>query len=113
MITKNKTALFLAALLAVTFTAAGTANAGKPTVGGPCNKCHTAQPDALRGRLGTVSPEFNTMQVKVGKKDAIIFNSNMLHNVSPLITPGDVRLTISGFAVYFEDGRKTPLALFS
>ena len=51
--------------------------------------------------------------VKVGKSDAIIFNSNMLHNVSPLLTPGDVRLTISGFAVYFEDGRKTPLALFS
>jgi hypothetical protein len=74
MITQNKTSLFLAALLAVTFTAAGTANAGKPTIGGPCNKCHTAQPEALRGRLGTVSPEFNTMQVKVGKKLVWIVN---------------------------------------
>jgi hypothetical protein len=68
MITKNKTSLFLAALLAVTFTAAGTASAGKPTLGGPCNKCHTAEQDAVRGRLGKVSPDFNTLQVKVGKK---------------------------------------------
>jgi hypothetical protein len=67
MITKNKTSLFLAALLAVTFTAAGTANAGKPTIAGGCKKCHTGQPDAVRGKLGSVSQEFNTLQVKVGK----------------------------------------------
>ncbi|MFC1826594.1 rhodanese-like domain-containing protein, partial [Thermodesulfobacteriota bacterium] len=67
MISTNKTSLLLAALLAVTFFTVGTAQAGKPTVGGPCQKCHTAQPDAVRGNLGTVSPEFNTLQVKVGK----------------------------------------------
>ena len=67
MMIRNKTSLLLAFLLAVTFTAAGTANAGKPTVGGPCQKCHTAQPDTVRGNLGTVSPDFNTLQVKVGK----------------------------------------------
>ena len=74
MITKNKTSLFLAALFAVTFTTAGTANAGKPTVGGPCSKCHTAEQDTVRGNLGTVSPDFNTLQVKVGKKLIWIVN---------------------------------------
>jgi hypothetical protein len=67
MITRSKTSLFLAALFAVTFVAAGTAQAGKPSVGGPCQKCHTAQPDAVRGNLGTVSTQFNTLQVKAGK----------------------------------------------
>jgi len=57
----------MAAMLAVTFCTAGAAQAGKPTVGGPCQKCHTAQPDAVRGNLGTVSPDFNTLQVKVDK----------------------------------------------
>jgi len=71
---RNKTSLLLAFLLAVTFTAAGTANAGKPTVGGPCQKCHTAQPDTVRGNLGTVSPDFNTLQVKVGKNVIWIVN---------------------------------------
>jgi hypothetical protein len=66
MLTKNKTSLILAALLAVTFCFAGTAEAGKPTIAGVCKKCHTAQPDAIRGKLGKVSTEFNTMQVKVG-----------------------------------------------
>ena len=74
MITKNKSSLFLAALLAVTFTAAGTANAGKPSVAGPCVKCHTAEADTVRGNLGTVSPDFNTLQVKVGKKLIWIVN---------------------------------------
>ena len=74
MMIRNKTSLLLAALLAVTFTAGGTANAGKPTVGGPCQKCHTAQPDTVRGNLGTVSPDFNTLQVKVGKKLIWIVN---------------------------------------
>lgn len=74
MITKNKSSLFLAALLAVSFTAAGTANAGKPSVAGPCIKCHTAEADTVRGNLGTVSPDFNTLQVKVGKKLIWIVN---------------------------------------
>jgi hypothetical protein len=67
MITRNKSSLLLAALLAVTFTAAGTANAGKPTIAGGCKKCHKAQPETVRGNLGTVSQDFNTLQVKVGK----------------------------------------------
>ena len=67
MTTRNKTSVLMAAMLAVTFCTAGAAQAGKPTVGGPCQKCHTAQPDAVRGNLGTVSPDFNTLQVKVDK----------------------------------------------
>jgi len=66
MITRNKTSLLLAALAAATFCTAGVSEAGKPSVGGPCQKCHTAQPDAVRGNLSTVSPEFNTLQVSVG-----------------------------------------------
>jgi len=66
MNTRNKVSLFLAALLAVTFSAVGTSQAGKPTIGGPCQKCHKAQTDAVRGNLGKVSPQFSTMQVKVG-----------------------------------------------
>ena len=67
MISKNKTFLLLAAFAAVTFCTAGVAKAGKPTVGGPCQKCHTAEPGAVRGNLGKVSPKFNTLQVSVGK----------------------------------------------
>ena len=66
MVTKNKTSLFLAALLAVTFTAAGTANAGKPNIAGGCKKCHKGQPETVRGNLGGVSQDFNTLRVKVG-----------------------------------------------
>jgi hypothetical protein len=66
MITRNKTSLFLAAVFAATLCTAGISEAGKPTLGGPCQKCHTAQPDAIRGNLGKVSPEFNTLQVSVG-----------------------------------------------
>ena len=66
MITKNKSSLFLAALLAVTLSVAGTANAGKPTIAGGCKKCHTGQPDAVRGNLGSVSQDFKTIQVNVG-----------------------------------------------
>lgn len=67
MILKNRTSLLLAALVAATFGTVGIAHAGKPSVGGPCQNCHTAQPDAVRGNLGKVSPEFNTLQVSAGK----------------------------------------------
>jgi len=67
MIHKNKTSLLLAALVAAAFSTAGVSEAGKPTVGGPCQKCHTAEAGAVRGNLGTVSPEFSTLQVKAGK----------------------------------------------
>jgi hypothetical protein len=66
MITWNKFSLFLAALLAVTFCTAITSEAGKPKVAGPCQKCHTEEAGAIRGNLGKVSPEFSTLQVKVG-----------------------------------------------
>jgi len=66
MITRNKTSLLLAALVAATFCTTGVSEAGKPTVGGSCQKCHTAQPGAVRGNLGKVSPEFTTLQVSVG-----------------------------------------------
>ena len=67
MITRNKTSLLLASLVAATFCTAGISEAGKPTVAGTCKKCHTAQPDTVRGKLGKVSKEFNTLQVKAGK----------------------------------------------
>ena len=67
MIFKNKTSLLLAALVVATFGITGVSEAGKPSVGGPCQKCHTAQPDAVRGNLGKVSPEFKTLQVSAGK----------------------------------------------
>ena len=63
---ESKKSLFLAAMLAAVLVTAGTAQAGKPTVGGPCQKCHAPQPDAVRGNLGKVSPQFNTLQVKAG-----------------------------------------------
>ena len=66
MIHRNKTSLLLAILAAATFSTAGISEAGKPTIGGPCQKCHTAQPDAVRGNLGKVSPEFSTLQVSAG-----------------------------------------------
>lgn len=64
--TRNKATMLLAALVAATFCTVGTAEAGKPSVGGPCQKCHGPQPDAVRGNLGKVSPEFNSLQVKAG-----------------------------------------------
>ena len=67
MKTGNKTTLLLATLVAVTFSTAGLAQAGKPTIAGGCKKCHSGQPDAVRGNLGAVSQEFNTLQVKVGE----------------------------------------------
>jgi hypothetical protein len=63
---KNKISLLLAALAAATFCTAGFTEAGKPTIGGSCQKCHSMQPDAVRGNLGKVSPEFSTLQVSVG-----------------------------------------------
>jgi hypothetical protein len=66
MITRNKFSLFLAALLAGTFCTAGISEAGKPRVAGPCQKCHTEEAGAIRGNLGKVSPEFSTLQIKVG-----------------------------------------------
>jgi hypothetical protein len=72
MIHRNKTSLFLAALLAASFFTAGTVQAGKPTIAGGCKKCHTGQPGAVRGNLGKVSQDFNTMQVKVGSLTWIV-----------------------------------------
>lgn len=66
MVTRNKITFFLAILFTAVFSTAVTAGAGKPTIAGVCMKCHTAQPDAIRGNLGKVSPEFNTLQVSVG-----------------------------------------------
>ena len=67
MVTGKRTSLFLAALFAGLISTVGIAEAGKPTIAGGCKKCHTGQPDAIRGNLGTVSQDFNTLQVKVGK----------------------------------------------
>jgi len=67
MITRNKTSLLLAALIAGTFCTAGVAEAGKPTIAGGCKKCHTAKPETVRGKLGGISEDFKTLQVAVGK----------------------------------------------
>jgi hypothetical protein len=66
MVTGKKTSLLLAALFAGLVSTAGVAEAGKPTIGGPCTKCHTAEADAVRGKLGTVSEKLKTLQVKAG-----------------------------------------------
>ncbi len=67
MVTGKRTSLFLAALFAGLVSTVGVAEAGKPNIAGGCKKCHTAQPETVRGNLGTVSQDFNTLQVKVGK----------------------------------------------
>ena len=66
MLTRNKTSFILAGLFAGVFCTAGLSEAGKPKVAGPCQKCHTEEAAAIRGNLGKVSPEFSTLQVKVG-----------------------------------------------
>jgi len=66
MTTRNRLVLLLATVTAFTICGPGSSEAGKPTIGGPCQKCHTAQPAAVRGNLGTVSSEFSTLQVKAG-----------------------------------------------
>ncbi len=66
MLLKNKMSLLLATLVAATFGGAEFSEAGKPTIAGGCKKCHTAQADTIRGNLGAVSKDFNTLQVKVG-----------------------------------------------
>jgi len=66
MILRNKTSLLLAALMAAIFFTAGVSEAAKPSVGGPCKKCHTAQDGTVRGNLGKVFQEFGTLQVSVG-----------------------------------------------
>jgi hypothetical protein len=67
MLLKNKASLLLAALVAATFGGAEVSEASKPTIAGGCKKCHTAQPDAIRGNLGAVSRDFKTLQIKVGQ----------------------------------------------
>ena len=67
MITRKNTSLLLAALFAGLISTAGVAEAGKPTIAGGCKKCHTAQPEAVRGNLGPISQNFKTIQVKVGE----------------------------------------------
>ena len=66
MITRKSTSLVLAALFAGLVSTAGVAEAGKPNIAGGCKKCHTAQPESVRGNLGTVSKDFSTLQVNVG-----------------------------------------------
>ena len=57
----------LAALALLLIIAPGTSYAGKPTIAGGCKNCHTGKPDAIRGRVLAVSPEFKNLQVTVGK----------------------------------------------
>ena len=113
MITKNKKML-LAALLAVTFCTAGVAEAAKPTIAGVCKKCHTGQPDALRGKLGTVSQEFNTLQVKVGSLVWVVNYDDKTSVVKGDKTAGadDIKNLPKGkeILVRFNGGEAKPLA---
>lgn len=43
------------------------ASAGKPQIGKPCVQCHKGAPDVVRGKLGTRSEKFSTINVQVGK----------------------------------------------
>jgi hypothetical protein len=114
MLTKNKTSLLLAALIAVTFCIAGTAEAGKPTIAGVCKKCHTAQPDALRGKLGKISPEFNTMQVKIGSLVWIVEYNDKTSVVKgdKAVGADDIQNLPNGkeILVSFSGGETKPLA---
>ena len=114
MMIKNKTSLLLAALLAVTFSAAGTANAGKPTIAGGCKKCHTAEPNTVRGNLGGVSEDFKTLQVKVGKLIWVV-----KYDDKTTVTKGDKTLSADEIAqlpkkkeisVSYTGGEANPLA---
>ena len=114
MFRKNKTSLLLAALIAGSFCVAGTAEAGKPTIGGPCSKCHTKEADAVRGRLGTVSEKMKTLQVKAGK---VVWIVNYDDKTS--VTAGDKTSGADAIAklkkgkeilVSFSGGEKDPMA---
>ena len=114
MITRNKFSLVLAAFIAATFCTAGLSEAGKPTVGGPCQKCHTAQPDAVRGNLGKVSPDFSTLQVSVGKlvwivkyddKTRVVNGDKISGADSIKDLPNKKEILVS-----FSGGESTPLA---
>ena len=114
MITRNKTSLLLASLVAATFCTAGISEAGKPTVAGTCKKCHTAQPDAVRGKLGKVSKEFNTLQVKAGKIVWIVNYDDKTSVVKGDKTAGadDIQNLPKGkeVLVSFSGGESKPLA---
>lgn len=114
MITRNTTYLFLAALVAATFCATGVSKAGKPTIAGVCKKCHTGQSEALRGKLGKVSPEFKTMQVSVGKmvwivgyddKTSVVKGDNTADSTAIQNIPKNKEVLVS-----FSGGEAKPLA---
>jgi len=42
------------------------AEAGKPTIAAPCNQCHQAADDTVRGTLVAISEKFKTIQVSAG-----------------------------------------------
>ncbi len=58
--------IILAAALAAAMTMAGTAYAGKPTIGKPCVQCHRGKPDVVRGTMGARSEKFSTINVHAG-----------------------------------------------
>ena len=72
MKTRKLLTVALAALVAVMASSAGHAFAGKPSIAGGCKNCHQAAPETVRGKMGTVSENFQTMQVAVGKAIWII-----------------------------------------
>lgn len=111
---QNKTSLLLAAFFAVTLSTAGVSEAGKPTIGGPCQKCHQAQPDAVRGNLGKVSPDFKTLQVKAGSLVWVINydDKTTVMDGDKIAGPGHLMELPSGkeILVSFSGGESEPMA---
>jgi hypothetical protein len=67
MMYRTRTAgVILAALGLMLLGQVSDARAGKPTIAGGCKRCHKAEEGAIRGKLGNVSDEFKSLQVKVG-----------------------------------------------
>ena len=114
MLTRKNTSLLLAALFAGIVSTGGVAEAGKPNIAGGCKKCHTAQPDTIRGSLGTVSQDFNTMQVKVGKMVWIVKYDDKTKVIKGDKTVGAAEIAKlpakKEILVSYTGGEKTPLA---
>jgi hypothetical protein len=66
MSVRMRTAAAAATLVMMVGGTAGPTHAGKPNIIGGCKKCHTAEPQTIRGKMKGVSEKFKTLQVAVG-----------------------------------------------
>lgn len=62
-----RTAAAAAAFVLLAASGPSPANAGKPNIIKMCKSCHTAEPATIRGKMKSVSENFQSFQVAVGK----------------------------------------------